>query len=82
MIVPLHLKKKMFKYKDLLIQVQRMWGLSTIIIIPVIIGATGTINKNFGDNLKKIPGNEDSSITQIAQNTAVLGTVHIIRKVL
>jgi len=38
--------EKILRYKDLTIQVQRMWNVKTK-VIPVIIGATGTISKSF-----------------------------------
>jgi hypothetical protein len=48
-------------------------------IIPVIIGATGIVTKSLRISLEAIPGRE--SIDSL-QQTAVLGTAHIIRKVL
>jgi len=36
--------EKILEYKDLTIQIQRMWNVKTK-VIPVIIGATGTISK-------------------------------------
>ena len=36
--------EKILKYKDLTIETQRMWNVKTK-VIPVIIGATGTISK-------------------------------------
>jgi hypothetical protein len=48
-------------------------------IIPVIIGATGTISKSFRKYVSNIPGNRD--IREL-QKTAILGTAHILRKVL
>ena len=39
--------EKILKYKDLTKEIQRMWNIKTK-VIPVIIGATGTISKSFG----------------------------------
>jgi len=38
--------EKILKYEDLIIEIQRMWNVKTK-VIPVIIGATGTISKSF-----------------------------------
>jgi hypothetical protein len=48
-------------------------------IIPVIIGATGLVTKGLKKDLEAKPG--DRSIDSL-QKTAVLGTPHIIWKVL
>ena len=50
-----------------------------IIIIIIIIGATGTISKLFRKYVSDIPGNHD---VKELQKTAILGTTHILRKVL
>ena len=66
------------KYKDLTIEIQRMQNVKTK-VIPVIIGATGTISKLFRKNVSNIPGNHE--VKQL-QKTAILGTANILRKVL
>ena len=66
------------KYKDLTIEIQRMWNVKTK-VIPVIIGATGTISKAFRKYVSNIPGNHE---VKELQKTAILGTAHILRKVL
>ena len=48
-------------------------------MIPVIIGATGTTSKAFRKYLSNIPGNHE---VKELQKTAILGTAHILRKVL
>ena len=64
--------------KDLTIEIQRMWNVKTK-VIPVIIGATGTISKSFRKCVSNIPGNHE---VKELQKTAILGTAHILRKVL
>jgi hypothetical protein len=54
-----------------------MWNVKTS-VIPVIIGATGTISKSFGKYVSSIPRNLE--VVKKLQKTAVLGTVHILRK--
>jgi hypothetical protein len=55
-----------------------MWNVKTR-VIPVIIGATGTISKSFTKYVSTIPRNHD---VRELQKTAILGTAHILRKVL
>ena len=66
------------KYKDLTIEIQRMWNLKTK-VIPVIIGATGTVSKSFRKYVSNIPGKHE---LKELQKTAILGTAHTLRKVL
>jgi hypothetical protein len=66
------------KYKNLRIEIQRMWDMKCF-VIPVIIGATGILSKSLQKYLETIPGQH--SIDSL-QKTAILGTSHIIRKVL
>ena len=66
------------KYKDLTIEIQRLW-IVKINVIPVIIGATWTIPKSFRKYMSNIPGNHE---VKELQKTAMLGTAHILRKVL
>ena len=70
--------EKKLKYKSLCIEINRMWNLKCT-IVPVIIGATGIVTRSLKKNLQTIPGNH--SIDSL-QKTAILGTSHIIRKVL
>ena len=65
---------KILKYKDLTTEVQSMWKVKTR-VIPVIIGATGTISKSFRKYTSNIPGNHE---VKELQKTAILGTAHIL----
>jgi len=55
-----------------------MWNVKTK-VIPIIIGETGTISKSFRKYVSNIAGNHEF---KGLQKTAILGTAHIIRKVL
>jgi len=55
-----------------------MWNVTTK-GIPVIIGATRTISKSFRKYVSNIPGTRE---VKELQKTAILGTAHILRKVL
>jgi hypothetical protein len=46
--------QKILKYKDLIIEIQRMWNVKTK-VKPVIIGATGTISESFRKYLISVP---------------------------
>jgi hypothetical protein len=70
--------EKILKYKDLTIEIQRLWNVKTN-VIPVIIRATGTISKSFRKYLSNVPGNHEVKELQI---TAILGTAHVLRTVL
>ena len=70
--------EKILKYKDLTIEIQRIWNVKTM-VIPVIIGATGTISKSFRKYVSNIPGKHE---VKELQKTAIFGTAHVLRKVL
>jgi len=70
--------EKILKYKDITIEMQCMWNVKTK-VIPVIIGATGTISTSFRKYVSNIPRKHE---VKELQKTAILGTAHIQRKVL
>ena len=70
--------EKMCKYVDLQIECQRLWN-KKVEVIPVIIGATGIVDKNIKKYVGRIPGCHN---IYSLQRSAILGTAHILRKVL
>jgi hypothetical protein len=53
-----------------------MWNVKTK-VIPLIIGATGTISKSFRKYVSNIPGKHE---VKELQKTAILGNAHILRE--
>jgi len=70
--------EKFLEYKDLIIEIQCMWNVTTK-VVPVIIRMTGTISKSLRQDLSIIPG--EHKIKE-RQKAAVLGTAHILQEVL
>ena len=70
--------EKILNYKDLVIEIQRMWNVKAK-VIPVEIGAPGTISKSFRHYLSNITGKQE--IKEL-HTTAILGSAHIRQKVL
>jgi hypothetical protein len=70
--------KKILKYKDLIIEIQCMWNVQVKVILVIIV-ATGTISKLLRQYLSNLPGKQE--IKEL-QKTAILGTAHILWKVL
>jgi hypothetical protein len=71
-------EEKKLKYKNLCIEILRMWNLKCT-IIPVIIGATGIVTRSLRKHLEAVPGKH---LIDSLQKTTVLVISHIIRKVL
>ena len=69
---------KISKYKDLEIEIERMWHLKPK-LIPVVVGALGTVKKGTNKYLEQIPGKP--SLTEI-QKIVLTSTAHILRKAL
>ena len=70
--------EKLSKYKDLEIEISRMWCMKTQ-TIPVVIGSLGLVKKGLEKFSDRIPGNIDLNTVQ---KIALLGTAHILRKIL
>jgi len=69
--------EKKLKYKNLCTEIQRMWNVKCM-IIPLITGNTGLVTKG----LKKKFGSQSRKTFDSLHKAAMLGTSHIIQKVL
>ena len=65
--------EKIPKYKDLRTEIQRMWNVKTK-VIPVIIGATGTISKSFRKYVSNIPGKHE--VKELTENSHIGHCTH------
>ena len=45
--------EKKSKYRDLELEIQRMWHMKTV-VIPVVVAALGTVKKGMIENIKKV----------------------------
>ena len=70
--------EKMSKYVGLQIECQRLWN-KKVEVIPVIIDSTGIVDKNIKKYVGRISGCHN---IYSLQRSAILGTVHILRKIL
>ena len=59
--------------------IQTVIRMRKVIVVPVVIGALGTVSVNFKEYMKRIGVNVR---LEVIQKTALLGTAKILRKVL
>lgn len=70
--------EKISKYQDLAREIEKMWNVRTH-VIPIVVGALGTMSERFKEYLALL-GTQTS--VETVQKTAILGSAHILRKVL
>ena len=70
--------EKKSKYKDLELEIQRMCHMRTE-LIPVAVGALGTVKKGMIENIKRV--SERATVTE-TQKICMLGSAQVLRKVL
>ena len=70
--------EKRDKYLDLARELKKLWNMK-VTIIPIVIGAFGTVNKG---SLKGLEDFEVGSRVETIQTTALLKTARILRRVL
>jgi hypothetical protein len=70
--------EKTLKHRELTTEIQLIWNVNTN-VMPVIIGLNGTISESFRKYVSNTPGKHE---VKELRKTAILGTAHILRKVL
>ena len=72
-------REKSNKYQDLKNDLRTTWGLQSIELIPVIVGATGLVKDNLQKYLQSIKG---SPALEEIQLCAIKGTISILKRAL
>ena len=72
-------EEKVEKYQDLKREIGRSWNLKKVEVVPVVIGALGSVTKEFDGWIEKLGTTFNVGVVQ---KTALLGTARILRKVL
>ena len=71
--------EKIYNYENLTTELRGMYGLSTAIVVPIVVGSLGVVSSRLAGNLKKL-GIGD--VIGGLQTSAIIGTAAILRKVL
>ena len=58
---------------------KKIWNLSQVVLVPVVIGAVGVTLKRLKDWMKKL---DVKSSIELLQKAALLGTSKVVRQVL
>ena len=71
--------EKIQKYQDLRREIGRLWGIRHLEVVPVVVGALKVVSNRLDARLEK-PG--VTIRTGLLQETVLLGTARILRKLL
>ena len=71
--------EKTTNYDSLTTELRGMYGLSTVFVVPIVVGSLGVVSSRLAGNLKKL-GIGD--VVGGLQTSAIIGTAAILRKVL
>ena len=72
-------REKVEKYQELRREIGRLWQLKNVKVVPVVIGALGSVTKELDNWMEKL---ELPSNVGAIQKTALLGKARILRRVL
>ena len=74
--------EKIRNYTTLAGEIKTLWKLSKVTITPIIIGAMGTMYKQFDDDIEKLGLTNNKFSKTEGQKITLLGTAHIVRSFL
>ena len=69
--------EKIEKYDDLKRKIKRMWAMRKIEVIPIVVGASGTVSRKLNNCIEKL---DVHMRVQLLQKTALLRTARILRR--
>ena len=72
--------EKLTKYQDLSIELQKLWEMRKVKVVPIVIRAIGAVPEGISKYLKEI--NINNVKVKHLQRTAILGTAYILRRYL
>ena len=64
-------REKVEKYQDLKREIGRLWRLKMVEVVPIVIGALGSVTKEFDGWIEKL---RITNYVKMMQKTALLGT--------
>nr|CAI5858762.1 unnamed protein product [Callosobruchus analis] len=73
-------EQKVSKYQNVACELQRMWKLKKVIIIPLVIATDGIMSNNLRNNIEKL--GLPAYLIRLMQKATLLQTAHIVRKFL
>ena len=80
------IQEKHTKYADLAFELSRLHPKYTVVRLPIVLGALGLVPPDLLTQIKRVPGFATGSTALLTvwamQKAAVLGSLHILRKVL
>ena len=72
-------KEKIERYQDLKREIRKLWKCKNVKVVPIVIGALGTIEESCDKWIKSL---ELAKYKDLMQTACLLGTSRILRKVL
>ena len=72
-------REKIEKYTDLAVEIQRIWKLKCVKVVPIVIGVLGMFTNKLEQYLKDLKA---SIKVALIQKTVLLGSARILRRVL